>query len=234
MPSEIDTLLRLVSDNPTHVLNYLTTHPSLSSSQDFSGYSLLHAATSYSQLDLLRTLVQTYHVDVNIRDSDGETPLFAAETVDAAKCLVEELGADVSIRNEEGVSASENARENMEDGSGWAEVAEYLETRMAGAAQAQGTGAADGGVSLSGESNGVHAPPPLPPNVKINVGTMQEPPLEGEDAPDPEFRRRIEELAAREDFQSEDGQRELRDLVAQVVGGMNADSNGREVRRRVE
>lgn len=239
MPSQIDTLLRLVPDNPHHVLTHLSAHPDLASSSDFSGYSLLHAAASYGQLELLRTLVQTYHVDVNIRDSEAETPLFAAETLDAAKCLVEELNADLTVRNEEGTSASENARANEEDGSGWAEVASYLESKIGGGTvQPSAVIGQDDGVSLAGEAtgetDGLHAPPPLPPNVKINMGTMQEVPLDGEDGPDPEFRRRIEELAAREDFQSEQGQRDLRDLVAQVVGGLSAESNGREVRRRVE
>jgi len=229
MPSQIDTLLRLVSDNPQHVLTHLASHPEIASTADFSGYTLAHAAASYNQLDLLRTLVRTYNVSVNIQDSDGETPLFAAETLATAKCLVEELGADVNVRNQEGVSAAENARENEEDGSGWAEVATYLEEKSGGNGE--------GGVSLSDVLNAdtadMHAPPPLPPNVKINMGTMQEAPLEGEEGPDPEIRRRIEELAAREDFQTDEGQKELHDLIAQVVGGMS-EENGREVRRRIE
>lgn len=235
MPSQIDTLLRLVSDNPQHVLTHLASHPEIASTADFSGYTLAHAASSYGQLDLLRTLVRTYNVNVNILDSDGETPLFAAETLATARCLVEELGADVNVRSQEGVSAAENARDNEEDGSGWAEVAAYLEEKSG----ANGGSAEDGsgGVSLSDvlntDNTDMHAPPPLPPNVKINMGTMQEAPLEGEEGPDPEIRRRIEELAAREDFQTEQGQKELHDLIAQVVGGMS-EENGREVRRRIE
>lgn len=59
---------------------------------------------------------------------------------------------------------------------------------------------------------------------------------EGEagEAPDPELRRRIEELAAREDFQTEEGQKQLRELVQEVVAGMGAEEAGRSVRRRVE
>lgn len=52
-------------------------------------------------------------------------------------------------------------------------------------------------------------------------------------APDPEIRRRIEELAAREDYESEEVQSQLRELVQDVVSGMGADE-GRSVRRRVE
>ncbi len=42
----------------------------------------------------------------------------------------------------------------------------------------------------------------------------------------------LEELAAREDFQGEEGQRELRSLVTEAVGGLAADANARDVRRR--
>jgi hypothetical protein len=80
------------------------------------------------------------------------------------------------------------------------------------------------------ETEGVHPPPPLPEGVKVNVGTMEE---DAVDAPDPEIRRRIEELAAREDYDSEEVQAQLRELVQDVVGGMGADGD-RSVRRRVD
>jgi len=241
MPSEIDTLLRLVPDHSDHVLTHLSSHPNLASASDYSGYSLLHAAASYKQLPLLRTLVQTYNVDVNIRDSDGETPLFVAETVEAVKCLIEELGADVHVQNGEGVGVVDNARENIEDAGSWAEVVTYLEGVLAKTTGAEsilqdgmGADGQDGGVSLASAGSDQRAPPPLPPNVKINMGTMDEVPVDDEEGPDPEIRRRIEELAAREDFQTEDGQAELRDLIAQVVGGMASGSEERAVRRRVD
>jgi hypothetical protein len=53
-------------------------------------------------------------------------------------------------------------------------------------------------------------------------------------APDPEIRRRIEELAARENYDSEEVQRELRELVQEVVTGIGAENGGRSVRRRVD
>lgn len=56
---------------------------------------------------------------------------------------------------------------------------------------------------------------------------------EGGEAPDPEFRRRIEELAAREDFQGEEGQAQLKALVEDAVGGLRNEGEVREVRRRV-
>lgn len=246
MPSQIDTLLRLVPDAPQNVLSHLQTHPSFASAADTTGYSLLHAAASYNQLTLLRTLVQTYGVDVNIKDEEGETPIFAAESLSAVKCLVEELGADTSVQNEEGTTAEENAFANMDDGGEWPMVADYLERlRTGGSVQngessmvADAAGGDIGGTSLVAqqdlENGDVHPPAPLPPNVRINMGTMQETPLDSENGPDPDFRRRIEELAARDDFQSEEGQSELRKLVEDAIGGMGAGSDDRDVRRRLD
>ncbi|QIX02371.1 hypothetical protein AMS68_007888 [Peltaster fructicola] len=74
--------------------------------------------------------------------------------------------------------------------------------------------------------------PPVPNGMDISIGTMQA--GEEGDAPDPELRRRIEELAARPDFHEESGQRELRDLVSQVVSGISADERGSASRRRLD
>jgi len=65
------------------------------------------------------------------------------------------------------------------------------------------------------------------------MGTMHDESQAEGDAPDPEFRRRIEELAARDDFQTELGQRELKNLVTEAVGGLAADNGERNVRRRL-
>ena len=51
--------------------------------------------------------------------------------------------------------------------------------------------------------------------------------------PDPEFRRRIEELASRDDFQGDEGQRELRSLVSDAVSGLTSEGQGPAVRRRM-
>ena len=70
------------------------------------------------------------------------------------------------------------------------------------------------------------------PNVSINVGAApEENVVEGQE-PDPEFRRRIEELASSENFQSEEGQKELRDLIIDAVRDVS--NEDRDVRRRVD
>ena len=61
-------------------------------------------------------------------DEDGDTPLFYAESLEVVKCLVEELGANASLQNHEGVAAADKI---SEDGEGaWVPaVVEYLRRR---------------------------------------------------------------------------------------------------------
>ena len=247
----IDVLLRLLPmptashDNrsgPQVLLEtHLPAHPSLAGAADYNGYTPLHACASYASDSLkdshrlLRVLVQQYHVDVNIADQEGDTPLFYAENPVVARILVEELGADWRKRNGEGVTAEENAEANAEDeegsaAEGWRRVAEYLKSLRTGVssrAEASGTSSVsmDAANGARGEPEKLHHPPPLPPGVSINLGAVRNADaIEGESAPDPEFRARIEALAARPDFQGEEGQAELRKLVEDAVGGLNGDS----------
>lgn len=110
-PKPDDRLLPLLRSNLT-----------LASAQDAHGYSLLHAAVSYNHLDLLRTLVSEFNVDVDLLDEEHETCLFATEAKEMAECLVEELGIDVSIRNNEGLTAVEK----IEAEDDFPDVAVYL------------------------------------------------------------------------------------------------------------
>ncbi|KAI1308137.1 hypothetical protein F5Y03DRAFT_393741 [Xylaria venustula] len=207
----------LAADNSPALLPLLRENPALAAQQDEHGYSLIHAAASYNHLDLLRALVQEFEVDINIRDEDEETALFVVETVDAAKVLVEELGADLTIKGSDGYSA----REKIAEEGDFPEVAEYLTAK-----EAEQTGGLSNGV------NGEHVPdgidiPPLPQGLSVSVSSII-PTEDNETEVDPEFRRRIEELAQREDFQSEEGQAALRQLVQDAIADENlADRNVR-------
>ncbi|CAI6250383.1 unnamed protein product [Periconia digitata] len=216
----IDLLLNLMDTRPESILASLTQHSHLASACDAHGYSLVHASVSYGQLAVLRELIQKYQVNVNLLDEDGETPLFAAETAEVAKCLVEDLGADRNVRNAEGKTAEDKFLE--EEGEAH-EVYQYLKSLRTGH-QAVSAGVV--------ESEGVHPPPPLPNGVKVELGTMTEDAVG--DVPDPEIRRRIDELAARDDFQTEEVQAQLRDLISEVVIGIGSEDTGRSVRRRVD
>ncbi|KAK4547368.1 hypothetical protein LTR36_001024 [Oleoguttula mirabilis] len=232
----IDRLLNQVPDSPSIVLEQLRAHPDVASRQDAHGYSLVHAATSYNHIPLLHALIRDFHVDPNITDEDGETALFNAETVEIAQELLR-LGVKLDMKNDEGQTAAEK----LDDEDEQPLIAGYLreaatDSTAEGAASvlSQTAGANTSAAALAGTANGdtdvPHAPPPMPNGVKINVGTMQQ--EEAGEAPDPEFRRRIEELAAREDFEGEEGQRELRSLVQDAVLGLNHDSDAPASSRR--
>ncbi|KAK3379236.1 hypothetical protein B0T24DRAFT_589820 [Lasiosphaeria ovina] len=210
----------LAADNPQALVTLLQENPSLASGQDEHGYSLVHAAASYNHLDLLRSLVRDFNVPVDLRDEDGETALFVAESVDAARILVEELGLNAGLKNDEGVTA----REKIEAEGEWPELAQYLSGVGAESAKLNG--------STNGDSSSGMELPPAPDGLKITVGTMDEAET-GEQQPDPEFRRRIEELAARTDLETPEGQADLRRLVEDAITGQGL-SEERSVRTRQE
>jgi hypothetical protein len=212
----------LAADNPDALLSLLREDPSLAPGQDEHGYSLVHAAASYNHLDLLRSLIREFKVPVDLKDEDGETALFVVETVDAARVLVEELGLDAKIQNEEGQTAGEK----IEAEGDWPAVAEYLQGVVGESSAANG---APNGTTTTTTSGGMELPP-VPEGLQVTVGTMNGAEAEAQQ-PDPELRRRIEELAAREDFQTPEGQAELRRLVEEAIGGEGF-SEERSVRPR--
>ncbi|KAI9794695.1 MAG: hypothetical protein M1833_007411 [Piccolia ochrophora] len=223
----------LAADNDVNkLLPLLHNNTSTASSQDEHGYSLIHAAASYGHAALLRQLVNEFHVDIDMTDEDGETGIFQVETVDVARVMVQELGANVNIRNAEG----QTAVEKIEAEGDWPPVAAYLR----GVEGVTATGSIDNPAATEGAvgraaSNDVHPPPPLPPNISINVGTMDEAEQAAAgEVVDPELRRRIEDLASRDDFQSEAGQNELKDLISAAVKDHLVGGSDRDVRRRTD
>lgn len=211
----------LAADNSPSLLPLLRSNPSLASGQDEHGYSLLHAAASYGHIDLLRSLVQEFKVNINLLDEDGETCLFVTETPEIARCLVEELGIDTGIKNAYGVTA----RETIEADGSFPLVAAYLRDDSGDASSSSTVPRIEGLVEEP------RVPPPLPPNVSVDVGTMSEQASEGE-VIDPEFKRRIDELAAKDNFHSEEGQRELRALITEAVRGAEIETQPNDSKRR--
>lgn len=210
----------LAADNDPTLLPLLRETPSLASGQDEHGYSLVHAAASYNHLDLLRALITELNVPVDLRDEDGETALFVVETVDAARLLVEELHIGASIRNEDG----QTAQEKIEAEGDFPAVSEYLKQHTGVSNGVNGTN------SASGETAGPIELPPVPEGLNVTVGTMTEADETGQ-GPDPELRRRIEQLAARADFETPERQAELRQLIQDAVSGQGL-SEERNVRPR--
>ncbi|EPE10595.1 ankyrin repeat-containing protein [Ophiostoma piceae UAMH 11346] len=199
----------MASDNSPELLPLLREKPELAIQQDEHGYSLIHAAASYNHLDLLRTLVNEFKVPVDLRDEDNETALFVVETVEAARCLIEELKLDPTLVGDEGRTAADKI---AEDGD-FPEVAEYLSGLQA-VLDAASEVLVDGTL------------PPPPEGMTVTMGAAPASEVEGGSADgedvlpaDPEFRRRIEELAARPDFHTDAGQAELRRLVEDALLG---------------
>lgn len=213
----------LAADKSPDLLPLLRSNPALASAQDEHGYSLMHAAASYNYLDLLRALVTEFDVNVNLKDEDGDTALFVAETLDCAKLLVEELHANYKIRSAEDGC---NARERIEAEGDFPEVAVYLRIKEL---EAEGGLAVSNGAASPQATNG--HPPRVPEGLSVDIGTMNPEEDVGE-VVDPEFKRRIDELAARDDFQTPAGQEELRRLITEAITGEVGE--GREVRQRTE
>lgn len=221
-------LFLLAADNSPALLPLLRQDPSAAAKQDEHGYSLLHAASSYNHISLLRALVNEFHVDVNIRDEDRETCLFVTESVAVATCLVEELHVDTSITNTDGLTAAEK----IEEEGDFLDVASYLRSWSASRAGTDAGGMTPDTGDFSPIAGRTH-PPPLPANVSVDVSTMTDQELNSEtQQPDPEFRRRIEELAAKDDFNGEERQRELRTLVTDAVREVTSEERG--TRRRMQ
>jgi uncharacterized protein len=211
----------LAAENSPKLLPLLRSNVSLASKQDEHGYSLLHAAASYNHVELLQSLVNEFHVNINLKDEDGETCLFVTETLPIAQCLIEELLIDAAVRNDEGMTAAEKIAQEGD----FPDIADYLQIV---------SGALTSGISPHRQASGASSSRPelLPPNVTFDIDTRVDQPLNGEaQEPDPEFKRRIEELAAKDNFHEEEGQRELRDLITDAVRDVG---ENRDVRRRLD
>ena len=218
--------LTLAAENTPSLLPLLRSDPSLAMNQDEHGYSLLHAAASYNHIDLARCLRTEFNIDPNILDEDHETALFVVESVEAARCLLEEVGTDPAAKNVDGITAEEKIRSEGD----FVAVADFLkEARLRGSPNGEGSESEASGLT-NGTNDSGH-PPPLPPGIQLRVGSLEDEQSLGEVA-DPGLRRRIEELASREDFQGEEGQQQLRDLITDAVRGVGGSQ--REVRRRFD
>ena len=188
------------------VLSLLEQDRSIASVQDEHGYSLLHAAASYNEVDLLRKLVRDYKVDVDVRDQDNETALFSVETVASAKVLVEELGADPLVTGDDGRTPAQA----IEDDGDFPQVAAYLRLF-----QDSKSGSFCGGANGSARCLSP-TPTPTPDRLEVRTIAVDESP-DGDIPVEREVRARIEELASSEDFGSSESQAKLKQLVQDAV-----------------
>jgi Ankyrin repeats (3 copies) len=84
---------------------------SVTAADEGQGYTIFHAAASYSQLGIMDWLLmqvpagEALYRLVNAVDRDGDTALHYAGTATSARYLVETAGIDVNLRNEVGMTA---------------------------------------------------------------------------------------------------------------------------------
>lgn len=109
------------------VKEHLNTGNFTPNSKDPNGYTPMHAAASYGHIELLRLLMKEGG-NVNIQDNEGDTPLHHCEDLKTAKVLVEELKADLSIKNNDDFSALQY----MTDEDEFPDIIEYLKQRFYG------------------------------------------------------------------------------------------------------
>lgn len=191
------------SDNDiASVARFLSNDPVSVNARDSNGYTPIHAAASYNHIALLKSLVGTHNGNPNITDHDGDTPLFFVETVETARCLVEELGADPSLKNNSGLTAADAIEE---DGQ-FPLVVAYLREQLGEQCQESAVSSEPGRIAQT------------PEGMELSYSTMEEP-SDADALIDMGLRKKIEELSQREDFQSNAVQQELRDLVTSTIQG---------------
>ena len=172
---------------------------------DENGYTAIHAAVSWENPSILEYLIRECDGNVNIADTEGCTPLFYAETVEMAKLLVEELGADMQIKS---LDENKLAHEVLEEE--FADVALYLKNKM--------------GLELGGDSNTAQ--------LQLHYSEMDE--SDGTVPAATRQRIDALISAEREDGINRDDELRAIVTEAVLGNNGNAEENGRNVRQRRE
>ena len=84
------------------------------SAADENGYTLLHAAASYNQLQIMELLIQN-GVDVNATDNDGDSALHYAGNAQAAQMLIQSGKCNPAQPNGEGKTALQAKQEELDE-----------------------------------------------------------------------------------------------------------------------
>lgn len=92
--------------NHNGLLALLRKDPKLASYKDIvNGYTALHWAAKFGNLDIIKLIAGNHGVSTNIKSSAGHTPLHVAyifDRIDAANLLVNSYKANVDIRDHSG------------------------------------------------------------------------------------------------------------------------------------
>ncbi|CAH01456.1 uncharacterized protein KLLA0_C09108g [Kluyveromyces lactis] len=103
------------SNGETELVEKFIKQGQTANDKDENGYTPIHAAAAYGHIDLLKKLVQEHNGDVNIKDSDNDTPLHHCEDATTARSLIEQLGADRELLNNEGKTCFQVWQETCDD-----------------------------------------------------------------------------------------------------------------------
>ena len=106
-PFNDHALVLLISDGTDQRANikFLIETENLSPNiPDPNSYTPMHASASYAHTDILEYLISVGG-DINLRDDDGDTPLYVVESVEMARWMIDR-GAEWGVVNEEGLSVS--------------------------------------------------------------------------------------------------------------------------------
>lgn len=162
-------------------------------SKDPNGYTPVHAAAAYGHIELLKKLCKQYNGNINIRDNDGDTPLHHCEDVNTAKVIVEELGGDIKLTNEEGKTALQSFEEDAE----FPELIQYMRLQS--------------GIPQDQDSLGIDADQlqQFRDNIRYTLET------EPEDVNDPESQARRQKLE--QIIQGENAEQELENYIREII-----------------
>jgi ankyrin repeat protein len=82
---------------------------------DENGYTLLHAAASYNQMEILQFLLSQNTVDVHATDNDGDSALHYAGNVPVIELLIQVGKANPAQVNSQGKTALQAKQEELEE-----------------------------------------------------------------------------------------------------------------------
>lgn len=92
--------------NLNNLLALLREDPKLASNRDIvNGYTAIHWAAKFGDANIIKLLIGTYNVPVNIKSSAGHTPLHVAymfKRLEVANLLLTKYQADPDIRDHSG------------------------------------------------------------------------------------------------------------------------------------
>lgn len=199
--SMVSNIWVAAADNQVKIVeSHLDTKEFTPNSKDPNGYTPMHAAASYGHIGLLKLLVRRGG-DINIQDNEGDAPLHHVEDKKTAKVMVEELGANWKIKNNDGQIPVEYIEEDGE----FPELEQYLRSLAHDQPETQ---------SGSRESDLIDTLPSAG-NIdghQIRYTMENEPSSEDAGIDDEERRKKIEKI-----LNSENPEEALRDLVRSAV-----------------